>query len=203
MRRITAITTMAAVAAFAALLTGCQGFGNVGDDYEMASVPAGMRLQVSLDSRLDSGENQTGDTFTMTVTEAVMVDGRELIPQGATVHGVLTEVESAKRPQKGGKLVLQAEEITLNGTTVPIQARITSLKGQGSLKEDLKEIGIGAGVGAAVGAIIKGGKGALAGLAIGGVGTFLSTKGEQVELPAETPLAVELTEEISVPVLPA
>lgn len=203
MRRITAIATLAALTAFTTLLSGCQGFGNAGDDFETAAVPAGMRLQVSLDSRLDSGENQTGDTFTMSVTEPVIVDGRELIPRGATVHGVLIDVESAKRPQKGGKLVLQAQEITLRGTTVPIQAKITALKGEGSLKEDLKEIGIGAGVGAAVGAIIKGGKGALAGLAIGGVGTFLSTKGEQVELPAETPLVVELTEEVSVPVLPS
>lgn len=167
------------------------------------AVPSGTRIHVRLNNSLDSGENRAGDTFSMTVSEAVQVDGETAIPSGAVIFGTVTEVQEAKRPQKGGKLVLSADRIRVRGEEIPIDARITAsgeeLEGEGSLKEDLKEIAIGAGAGAALGGLLKGGKGALAGVIIGGAGTFLATKGEQIELPPETPLIIELRDSIEVP----
>jgi len=54
-------------------------------------------------------------------------------------------------------------------------------------------------VGAAIGGIIKGTKGAIAGLIIGGAGTFLATEGDDVELPTGTPLLIEVLRDIEVP----
>ncbi|HSR69566.1 MAG TPA: hypothetical protein VLU25_16650 [Acidobacteriota bacterium] len=181
-------------------LSGCQSSGAASPDQETVEVPANIRLSATLDQSLDSGTTQAGERFTMTVKEDVVVNEKVAIPAGAVVHGVVTEVESAGRPNKGGKLSLEPRELTVRGTRLPISGNIVSFRGEGSIKEDLKEIGIGSGIGAAIGALIDGGKGALIGLAIGGGGTFLSTKGEQVELPAETPLVIELNEPADIPV---
>lgn len=167
-------------------------------------VPGGTRVAVSLDDRLDSGDSRAGDRFTMTVTEAVRVAGIEAIPAGSLVHGVVAEAESARRPNKGGRLVLGAERIEARGESVPVEAVVTAeareLEGEGSIEEDLKEIAIGGGVGGLIGGLLGGGKGALAGVLIGAGGTFLATKGEQVELPPDTPLLVELRHDTRFPV---
>lgn len=166
-------------------------------------VPAGTRVAVRLDDRLDSGESRAGDRFTMTATEAVRVAGVEAIPAGSLVHGVVAEAESARRPSTGGRLVLSAERIEARGESVPVEAVVTAetreLEGEGSIEEDLKEIAIGAGVGGVIGGLLGGGKGVLAGILIGAGGTFLATKGEQVELPPDTPLLVELRQDTRFP----
>lgn len=162
-------------------------------------IPSGTLIDVRLNERLDSGDNRQGDTFTMTVSKSVVVNGRTLLPAGAQVIGVVSEVESAKRPQKGGKMVLSATALVRNGNRIPIDGHVTAegddMEGEGSIKEDLKEVAIGAGVGALIGGLAKGKGGALAGILIGGGGTFLATKGEQVELDVETPLLVRLRDQ--------
>lgn len=170
-----------------------------------AVLPSGTTIHVRLDDALDSGEAEVGDEFSLTVSRAITTDVGEVIPVGTRIRGKVTEVVRAARPQRAGKLVLEPVSLSVRGETITIDGRITAdeaqLEGEGSVKEDLKTIGIGAGIGAAIGGILKGGKGALAGLIIGGGGTFLGTKGEQVKLPVETPLLVELEESLSVRVI--
>src|SRR5690606_35013231 len=175
----------------------------LGVEVEPAYLPADTRIHVFLADTLSSRDSQQGQRVEMTVAETVAVDNRVAIPRGTRITGVVEEVESAQRPQKGGKLVLKPETLYLSGRSVPLVGNITAegeeLEGEGSLREDLKRIGIGAGIGAVVGGLIKGGKGALIGVLIGGGGTFLGTKGEQVELKPETRLIVELTESANIP----
>lgn len=175
----------------------------LGVELEPAYLPAETRIHVFLEDTLSSADSQQGEQFEMTVAEAVAVDNQVAIPRGVRITGIVREVESAQRPQKGGKLVLEPETLYLSGQSVSIQGNITAegeeLEGEGSLREDLTRIGIGAGVGAVLGGLIKGGKGALVGVLIGGGGTFLGTKGQQVELKPETPLIVELTESANIP----
>lgn len=172
---------------------------------ENIEVPAGTRIQARLDDYLTSDRANVGDTFDLTVAESVAVGSRVVIPRGTRITGKISEVERAKRPQKGGKLVLRATSIRLPDGAVGIDGEITAegknLKGEGSLKEDLKEIGIGAAAGGIIGGLIKGGKGALIGVLIGGGGTFLGTKGEEVKLPPETQLIVDLKRGVRIPVL--
>lgn len=194
-KRILSVLTALATLLWLAACSGVEAL----DAEQTIEVPAGMRISVTLDERLDSGENYVGDTFSMTVAEEVVVNEQTAIPVGTVVSGVVSDVESAGRPNKGGKLSIEPRQLTVRGESIPLKGDIVSFRGEGSIKEDLKEIGIASGVGAAIGALIDGGKGALAGLAIGGVGTFLSTKGEQVELPPETPLVIQLNEAIEVP----
>jgi hypothetical protein len=166
-------------------------------------VPAGTRISVRLGTRLDSGTARAGDSFTMRVDRMVSMGSEGGIPRGAVISGVVREAESAERPQKGGRLALEATGIRSGSFASPLSGHVTaegeSLEGEGSLKEDLKKIGIGAGAGAAIGAILGGKRGALAGVLIGGGGVFLGTKGEQVRLDRETPLLVELTRDLTLP----
>lgn len=198
----------------AALLSvGCggtgtqQGDGEEGDDggglgiFETTprlTVPAGTVVRVRLQDRLDSGETPQGHRFTMTVASPVSVDGEVAIPSGSEVVGSVTAVESAGRPNKGGRLEVTTEQIRVRGEDVPLDATIR-FEGDDSIREDLKEIGIGGGVGAVVGGLLEGGKGAIIGGIAGAGGTFLATKGEQVELDPGTELVIELDDAIEVP----
>lgn len=167
---------------------------------DKVTVPAGTRIAVILNDSLNSEYANAGDRFSMRVASSAASGA---IPRGAVIYGTVREVERAKRPQKGGKLVLGAQELRISGQSHRIYGMVTAnegqLKGKGSLKEDWKKIAIGAGVGAVIGGVAGGGKGVAAGLAIGGGGTFLATKGEQVKLPAESRLIVELSESVEVP----
>ncbi|HEX9699723.1 MAG TPA: hypothetical protein VGD06_09710 [Acidobacteriota bacterium] len=168
----------------------------------VVSVPAGTRISTRLDRPLSSADAEVGDTFSMSIGEAVWVDGVEVLPAGTRVWGYLSEVERARRPNKGGRLVLEADTVQLNGDVLALDAVVTAdeerLEGRDSVKEDLKEVAIGAGLGGVVGGILGGKKGALIGILVGGGGTFAATKGEQVELPVDTPLYVELRRNLDV-----
>ena len=165
-------------------------------------VPASTRIAVKLNDYLDSGENQVNDTFGMTVAEPVLVDEQVAIPAGTQIRGHVASVESARRPNKGGRIDLQADTLVVGGETVEIVAVITApqgREGEDSIKEDLEEIAVGAGIGGLVGGLLGGGKGVLAGVLIGGGGMFAATKGEQIELPPDTRLIVEIREAVRVP----
>ena len=168
-------------------------------------LPAGTLVAARLNDFLDSGKARVGDQFSMSVNEPVVVAGIEVIPVGSRIWGYVADVESARRPNKGGRLVLKADVIEAHGYSVELEGLVTAaegerLEGKDSVKDDLKEIAVGAGVGGLVGGLLGGGKGVLAGVLIGGGGTFVATKGEQVELPPDTQLYVELREEVSIPV---
>ena len=168
----------------------------------VVSVPTGTRIETRLDRALSSADAEVGDTFSMSIGEAVWVDGIEVLPAGTRVWGYVSEVERAGRPNKGGRIVLTADTVQLNGDVLALDAVVTAdedrLQGRDSVKEDLKEVAIGAGLGGVVGGILGGGKGAIVGILVGGGGTFMATKGEQVELPVDTPLYVELRRDLDV-----
>ena len=68
-------------------------------------------------------------------------------------------------------------------------------------QKDATKIGVGAGAGAVIGGILGGGSGAAKGAAIGGgAGTavVLSTRGDEVRIPAGTPVTIKLTAPLTV-----
>jgi hypothetical protein len=165
-------------------------------------IASGTQVTVKLNDYLDSGENEEGDTFSMTVAEAVVVGDEVAIPVGTRIRGHVASVESAQRPNKGGRLVLKADAMDVDGEQVEFEAVVTAPagdEGDSSVEEDIKEIAGGAGLGGLVGGLIGGGKGVLAGVLIGAGGMFLATKGEQIELPPDTQLIVEFRESVRVP----
>lgn len=162
-------------------------------------VPAGTSLQVKLAQAVSSDHSEVGETVRFRVVEPVLVGDATAIPADAELIGTVIQAEKAERPQKPGKLAINLEQLSVRGERVDIAAAFAA-KGKGSHEDDARDIGIGAALGAIVGAIAEGAEGAVVGIVLGGGGVFLATKGEDVEMPAGTPLLVTLEESVSVPV---
>jgi hypothetical protein len=74
------------------------------DDYQ---VPAGTPLVIQLRTTLDSASGQIDDAVRATLLNPVTQDGFELIPKGSTLHGKVTDVQSASKQKPVGRVVLE------------------------------------------------------------------------------------------------
>src|SRR5882724_7654890 len=173
------------------------------------ALPAGTALKVKLDKTLTTFSNKAGDDFSGRVTEAVMLDGKTVIPIGATVQGKVTKVSEPRRiagkptigimPQavvlpNGERYTLEASLVDTNmrgGTDVNQEGQF---KGEGHDRKDLTEVAAGTGGGMLVGGLIGGGKGVLIGGAVGATATVAHWLGrhKSTMLPAGTELVMEL-----------
>ena len=157
-----------------------------------SAIPAGQELDVRLQNTLSSGTSQVEDRFIATTVVPLSVNGRDLIPAGSEVRGVVSAVDSAGRLDRKARLSLTFDQITIGGRTYPMRGTLVEALEGGGYKKDAGRIGTGAGVGAIIGGILGGFKGALAGILIGGGGVVAATEGREVELPAGTVLRLRL-----------
>jgi hypothetical protein len=174
------------------------------------SLPAGTAFKVKLENTLSTFSSKEGDPFSGRVTEAVMLDGKTVIPVGTTVQGRVTKVNEPRRiagkptigifPEtvvlpNGERYMLNAVMVDTNlrnGTDVNTEGQF---KGDGHDGKDLTEIGFGTGGGMLIGGLAAGGKGLLIG---GGVGATLTVahwlgKKRSAVLPSGTELMMELS----------
>lgn len=157
-----------------------------------SAIPVGQELDVRLQDTLNSGTSQVEDRFIATTLVPLSINGRDLIPAGSEVRGVVSAVESAGRLDRKARLSLTFDQITVGGRTYPMRGTLVEALEGGGYKKDAGRIGTGAGVGAIIGGILGGFKGALAGILIGGGGVVAATEGREVELPAGTVLRLRL-----------
>ena len=184
---------------------------------ETYTVPDGTRVQVRLETTLNSKTHRTGDRFTAKVVEAIMVNGKEVIPAGTTVEGRVAEVKTAGRVKGRSEMNLSYERLIFpNGVSETIVASLADLdetqkeevdrkegtiKGESSRKRDAAEVGGGAAAGAGIGAIAGGGKGAAIGAGVGGLiglADSMRRKGKEIEIPAGTRQVIRLERPLSV-----
>jgi hypothetical protein len=159
------------------------------------TVPDGTEFAVRLEQPVSSATARREDRVEATVAESVRVDGRVVIPAGATVRGIVTNVEPARRPSNGGRLELSFDQVEMaNGRRADIRSRVVSIDEGGVSK---KRAGIGAALGGILGGILDGKQGALIGVLVGGGGAVVGSKGSDVELPAGTVLNVRLDQFIA------
>ncbi|MBZ5721858.1 MAG: hypothetical protein LAO03_15910 [Acidobacteriia bacterium] len=174
------------------------------------SLPAGTAVKVKLENTLSTFSSKSGDPFSGRVTEAVVLDGKTVIPVGATVQGRVTKVTEPRRiagkPTIGifpETVVLpNGERYILNATLVDTSVRRGTdvntegqFKGAGHDGKDLTEIGMGTGGGMLVGGLIGGGEGVLIGGSIGATATVAHWLGKHrsAMLPSGTELVMELS----------
>jgi hypothetical protein len=139
-----------------------------------------------------------------------MLDGKTVLPIGASVQGRVTMVSEPRRisgkPTIGmfpETLVLPSgEHYTLNAALVDTSVRkgtdVNSegqFKGKGYDNQDLVIMGAGTGASMLAGGLIGGGKGVLIGATIGATATVARWLGKRnsAELPAGTQLVMELS----------
>ena len=177
--------------------------------WAQTSLPAGTALKMKLETTLATFSSHAGDPFQARVTEAVVVDGKTVIPIGTTVQGRVTKASEPRRIAGKPTIALfpetlvmpNGDRIMLNATLVDTNVRRGTdvnnegqFKGDGHDRKDLIEIGMGTGGGMLVGGLIGGGKGLLIGGAIGAGATVTHwlSKHRSATLPAGTELVMEL-----------
>jgi hypothetical protein len=173
--------------------------------FDTLVIPDGTSVIASLDTRLSTETNHTGDPFVATTTQPVIVDGRTVVPTGARIHGVLRDVQASGRVKGRARVTLAYQGIVdSQGTTHAISAVPLTLQAASSTRGDVEKIAAGGVLGALIGGITHGGKGAAIGAGAGaGAGTvlMLATKGADVELDPGQRLNIQLTSSTNIPVL--
>ena len=195
MRRLTTVVVLI----FAAALASAQ-----------ASLPTGTAVKMKLENTLTTFSSKAGDPFQARVTEAVVVNGKTVIPVGATVQGRVTKTSETRRIAGKPTIAIFPENLVLpNGDRFMLNATLvdTNLRGgtdvnqEGQFKgaghdgKDLTEVGLGTGGGMLIGGLAGGGKGLLIGGAIGATATISHWLGKHrsAMLPAGTELVMELS----------
>lgn len=173
--------------------------------YVTTIIPSGTNILASLDTRLNTETNNSGDQFSATTLETIYVDGKAVIPAGARIRGSLRDVQASGRIKGRAQMTLAFNEIVdSDGKSHAISAVPLTLQADSGTRGDVEKITAGGLAGAIIGAIADGKDGALKGTAIGaGVGTVvvLATKGDDVELNQGQRLSVLMTAPTNITVL--
>jgi hypothetical protein len=174
-----------------------------------ATVPEGTALRVKLETTISTFSSKVGDPFQGKISEAVVVDGKTMIPAGAMVEGRVTKLNEPRRIKGKPTIVLFPENVVmpdgqrhmLNAVLVDTDIKGTDVnqegqfKGAGHDRRDQIEIGGGTGAGMLVGGLIGGGPGLLIGGAIGASATTTHwlVQRRSAVLPSGTQLVLELS----------
>jgi hypothetical protein len=161
------------------------------------TLPTGTVITVRMIDTVDSSVHQVGDTFRASLDEPIIVGARTIASRGADVMTKLVTVEEAGRIQGRSELALVLLELTINGRKYEVTTEQVAQAGSSRGTQSAQRIGGLAAVGAVIGAIASGGRGAAQGAAAGaGAGTAIQvlTKGEKVQIPAESRLEFTLAQ---------
>ncbi len=164
-------------------------------------VPAGTTITVRLAQAVGSKISQTGQSFSGTTANAVMIGGKTAIPAGAAVTGTVVDAKPLGRFAGGASLSLQLTSINFGGSDRAIQTSVVSQTAKGKGKRTAVLAGGGAAVGALIGGLAGGGKGAgIGALAGGGAGTggAAFTGNKDIVFPAESALSFKLEQPLEI-----
>ncbi len=165
------------------------------------TILAGTTLPLALTSSVASDTSAVEDRVTAEFTRSITIDGREVLPAGTRVSGVVSEVDGSGRVKGRAMIALRFQSLSTGATQYDIQAETVSRLAPATKSEDATKIGIGAGAGAIIGGIVGGKEGAAKGAAIGGgagTGVVLATKGQEVRLGPGDDVTTQLTASLRV-----
>jgi len=166
-------------------------------------IPESTAIHVTLEQALASNQSRPGDHFEATVSEPVIVDGKTVIPQGASAEGLVVDARPSGRLMGRAHLQLALESVAVDGENYGVRTSSKWRSGGDHKKRNWAWIGGGAGGGALIGALAGGGKGALIGGPIGaGAGTTVAllTGKKDIHLRPETQLTFKLSGPVTIPV---
>ncbi len=157
-------------------------------------LPAGSVIIVRTNEALQSASARPGQTFLTNVQESIGVDEFTVIPAGSTIRGVVQMATPATRQQSGVIDVVFDRLILPNGSTFQIQGKLTSTDSaeRRQIESDPNAHVVLVGERGGIGAAIAGaGSSKSANNIFAALGSLLS-EGRDVNVPAGTPLAVQL-----------
>jgi hypothetical protein len=168
--------------------------------YRAFTVPEGTKLALEIQTPVSTKTAKVEDAVEARLTEAVVIDGTEVLPAGAPVLGNVAAVTPAGKVKGVASIGIRFNRISAHGESHSILSDLV-LTAPSSKKKDAAKIGIGAAAGAVIGAIAGGGKGAAIGAAVGGgagTGYVMMTAGEEIEIKQGAPITTTLDRAVDV-----
>jgi hypothetical protein len=167
------------------------------------TIPAGTVLRLRVDRGFGSDISRVEDSVPATLTRAVVIDGRTILPEGSTAAGYVSEAVRPGKVTGRGRVAVRFTRIDPGPGVEPyrMQTRPWVAVAPATKKKDALTIGLPAAGGAIVGAVVDGKKGAAIGSAVGGgAGTavVLTTRGKDVRIGRGAVLSVRLTSPLTV-----
>lgn len=166
-------------------MLGCLAALGIALAAQGARIPAGTVVTIRLGQTISSDKARSGDTWTGTVHNRVVVGSQVVAQKGDPVVGKVVEAKASGR--LSGTAVLELQMTSVNG--ISVVSDTVSSKGGGHKGRDAKAIGGTAAVGAVIGAIAGGGKGAAIGAGAGaaaGTAGAAATGKKDIRFPVET-----------------
>jgi hypothetical protein len=181
------------------------------------TLPAGTQLQVVLETTLNTKKSKVGDPFQARLVVAVWSEGREILPVGTSIEGIVVSMKAPGRVKGRAFMQLRPDTLYLpDGRDIELGASLQSAKNEGkdlnldpkegTVKSDGKsgpnarKIAEGVGIGGAVGAGVGGASGAAIGAGAAASVAVLHQvfkKGKDAEMLAGTELMLEVTRSVS------
>ncbi len=166
------------------------------------TVPAGTYLTVRVNQLLSSDRNQTGDAFSASLVQPLVVNGVVVAQPGQIIAGRVAEAQKAGHIEGVARLGIELTDITLvDGQQIPVHTALVSRKGPTSVGQDAGTIAAGTGLGAAIGAAADLGRGAAIGAGAGaaaGIIGVLVTRGHPSIISPEQVLTFQLEAPITI-----
>lgn len=187
-----------------------------------ATIEPETKARIVLQSQLNSKLNEPGDFVSAVLYEPIYVNGQLVLPRGTEFHGRVTEVSTAGRMQKNGKITIIFERIAMPWGEEPVSVVITAIDdweaeqkykadsegkvdGKRSGRRTAENVRTGAEIGGAAGisTVLLGGGATLGGAAIAGslLGGLLLTKGGDVRLAPGAVFRIKFVKPLTLPVI--
>ena len=165
------------------------------------TIPQGTVLSVRLGQTISTKTSKSGDQFTATLAEPVVVGDQTVADGGTQATGTVVESIPLGKFKGAAKLRISLDSLTINSKNYPLQTSSVNRRIKGKGKRTGGMIGGGAAFGAIIGGLAGGGKGAAIGAGVGaGAGTAGAayTGNKNIVLPAETVLSFKLLQPVTV-----
>ena len=180
-------------------------------------VPAGSQFPAVTTTEINSATTLLGQAVNLTLGQDFYYDNKLVAPAGSVANGTVVYLKKASFAGRNGQMQIRFTSLTTPfGQMIPISGQIKTTDATGILKggtakdttkDYAKDLTIGAAGGAVSGLIMgavsdgSAGKGAALGTAIGaglGLGKSFVDKGRDVVIPANSTVAIEITQPLSV-----
>jgi hypothetical protein len=158
-------------------------------------IPAGTQISVRTIDAIDSEVAKTGDEFSATLEEPLVVGSDVIAQKGASAKIKLADAEESGKFKGRTSLTLELMSITVDGHVIQLDSSdVSQESGSRGARTAKSAAAVGA-IGAIIGGIAGGGKGAAIGAGAGaaaGAGAQVIMDPQKVKVPSETVLKFTL-----------